>query len=311
MPMRLGVLGLGSVFWGPYASLIQKLDPGRQGRAGGRVRRRRRQAEGDATRFGIDTDLSGPEEMFDRDDVDAVLVLTSMNEHGDLALAGLEHGKHVLVEKPMATSLEQARTLVDAAAASDRLLVCAPHIVLSPTYQEMHAAGAGRRGRAAVPRPRALRLVRAVVGPVVLPAGRRLAVRPRRLQPDQPVRLLRLGEAGHRHGRHRHPGARGRGRGDEGAGRRQRPRRARLRRLAVRVDRVRVHDPEVPLPGHRAVRPRRRAADARRRLGSRGLRAVDATTAARGRSSARPTATGRGPTGCGTWSTAPSAASRR
>ena len=25
MPMRLGVLGLGSVFWGPYASLIQRL----------------------------------------------------------------------------------------------------------------------------------------------------------------------------------------------------------------------------------------------------------------------------------------------
>ena len=38
----------------------------------------------------------------------------------------------------MATSLEQARTLVDAANASDRLVVCAPHIVLSPTYQEMH-----------------------------------------------------------------------------------------------------------------------------------------------------------------------------
>ena len=27
---------------------------------------------------------------------------------------------------------------MDAAKASDRLLVCAPHIVLSPTYQEMH-----------------------------------------------------------------------------------------------------------------------------------------------------------------------------
>jgi predicted dehydrogenase len=38
----------------------------------------------------------------------------------------------------MATSLSQAATLVEAAAASDRHLICAPHIVLSPTYQEMH-----------------------------------------------------------------------------------------------------------------------------------------------------------------------------
>jgi predicted dehydrogenase len=136
--MRLGVLGLGSVFWGPYASLIQKLtlDGKAELVAGYDVDDGKRKAT--ATRFGIDTDLSGPEEMFERDDVDAVLVLTSMNEHGDLALAGLQHGKHVLVEKPMATSLEQAATLVEAAKTSDRLLVCAPHIVLSPTYQEMH-----------------------------------------------------------------------------------------------------------------------------------------------------------------------------
>ena len=138
MTMRLGVLGLGSVFWGPYASLIQRLtlDGKAELVAGYDVDADKRKAT--ATRFDIDTDLNGPEELLERDDIDAVLVLTSMNEHGDLALAALEHGKHVLVEKPMATSLEQARTLVDAANASDRLVVCAPHIVLSPTYQEMH-----------------------------------------------------------------------------------------------------------------------------------------------------------------------------
>ena len=138
MALRLGVLGLGSVFRGPYASLIQRLT--QEGRvelvAAYDVDAEKRKAT--ATRFGIDTDLSGPDELLDRDDVDAVLVLTSMNQHGDLALAGLERGKHVLVEKPMATSLSQAATLVEAAAASDRHLVCAPHIVLSPTYQEMH-----------------------------------------------------------------------------------------------------------------------------------------------------------------------------
>ena len=46
-----------------------------------------------------------------------------MNEHGSLALAALEAGKHVLVEKPMATSLEEARQLVELSRTSDGLLV--------------------------------------------------------------------------------------------------------------------------------------------------------------------------------------------
>ncbi|MFI5692273.1 Gfo/Idh/MocA family protein [Kribbella sp. NPDC051586] len=137
MTLNIGVLGLGSVFSGPYASLIGKLEQE------GRVRltagydpdpdKRSRAAE----RFGIDTSDTGPEEFLDRD-VDIVLVLTSMNQHGSLARAALAAGKHVLVEKPMATSLDEGRALLEAAAAAPGLLVCAPHIVLSPTYREMH-----------------------------------------------------------------------------------------------------------------------------------------------------------------------------
>src|SRR3954454_10419664 len=68
-------------------------------------------------------------------DVDVVLVLTSRNEHGRLARAALEAGKHVLVEKPVATSLAEAELVLAAAAESPGLLVCAPHILLSPTYR--------------------------------------------------------------------------------------------------------------------------------------------------------------------------------
>jgi predicted dehydrogenase len=67
--------------------------------------------------------------------VDIVLVLTSMSEHYRVARAGLEAGKHVLVEKPMATSLEEGAALLDVARDAPGLLVVAPHIVLSPTYR--------------------------------------------------------------------------------------------------------------------------------------------------------------------------------
>ena len=90
--------------------------------------------------YDLDPDLPGPEAVIGHDDVDVVLVLTSMNEHGPLARAALEAGKHVLVEKPMATSLEEAAGLLGLSGRSRGLLVCAPHILLSPTFRAIHAA---------------------------------------------------------------------------------------------------------------------------------------------------------------------------
>ena len=70
-------------------------------------------------------------------DVDLVLILTSMPEHAKLARAALSAGKHVLVEKPLATNLEKAKELVDLAKRSRGHLVCAPFTILSPTFQTM------------------------------------------------------------------------------------------------------------------------------------------------------------------------------
>jgi predicted dehydrogenase len=135
---RLGVLGLGSVFWTPYRTLIQRLA------AEGRVEFRAGFDPDPAKRkalagvMEVDVDIPDAESLFARDDIDAVLVLTSMLEHGRLATAALRAGKHVLVEKPMSTSLEDGRELLEAGRSGPGRLVCAPHIVLSPSYREMH-----------------------------------------------------------------------------------------------------------------------------------------------------------------------------
>jgi len=57
------------------------------------------------------------------DDVDAVVVATPPSTHVELALAALAADKHVLVEKPMATSTADARRLVDAAAGTSLTLM--------------------------------------------------------------------------------------------------------------------------------------------------------------------------------------------
>jgi predicted dehydrogenase len=141
--VRLGVLGCGSVFAGPYRGMIERL------RAAGRVDVRavfdvdERKRHGAAARYDVDPDLGSAAGVIEHGDVDAVLVLTSMNEHGPLAADALAAGKHVLVEKPMATSLEEARRLLELAEAGPGLLVCAPHILLSPTYRAVHASVRG------------------------------------------------------------------------------------------------------------------------------------------------------------------------
>ncbi|MGH3999895.1 MAG: Gfo/Idh/MocA family protein [Pseudonocardiaceae bacterium] len=50
--------------------------------------------------------------------VDAVVVATPPTAHAEVALRALRHGRHVLVEKPLATTVEDAQQLVDLAAAN-------------------------------------------------------------------------------------------------------------------------------------------------------------------------------------------------
>jgi len=139
MSVRLGVVGCGSVFWTPYMTLIERL--GGEGRVevtavyDSDEGKRRAAAE----RLGLTPDLPDDLAVPTHPEVDAVLVLTSMPEHARLTIAALEAGKHVLVEKPVATTLEDAERVLRAAQDAPGTLVCAPHILLSPTYRAMHA----------------------------------------------------------------------------------------------------------------------------------------------------------------------------
>lgn len=71
------------------------------------------------------------------DQVDAVSITTPTPTHFDLAMRCIERGVHVLVEKPITHSLEQARQLVAAAEASG-LVVQVGHIErFNPAYREL------------------------------------------------------------------------------------------------------------------------------------------------------------------------------
>jgi predicted dehydrogenase len=55
-------------------------------------------------------------EVIARDDIDLVDIVTPGDSHAEIAIAALEAGKHVLCEKPLANTVDEAEAMADAAA---------------------------------------------------------------------------------------------------------------------------------------------------------------------------------------------------
>ncbi|HEX2773273.1 MAG TPA: Gfo/Idh/MocA family oxidoreductase [Micromonosporaceae bacterium] len=68
-----------------------------------------------ATRLGWDGYSTDWRELIRRDDIDIVDICTPGDSHADIAIAALAAGKHVLCEKPLANSVDEARAMVAAA----------------------------------------------------------------------------------------------------------------------------------------------------------------------------------------------------
>lgn len=62
------------------------------------------------------------DQLWEIDDLDAVVVATHLQLHHPFVIAALKRGLHVLCEKPLAATLEQCQQMVDCAEHEDRLL---------------------------------------------------------------------------------------------------------------------------------------------------------------------------------------------
>ena len=87
-------------------------------------------------------------DLLDDPRLDAICIVTPMETHYDLALQALSAGRHVLVEKPLATSVAQARRLVDEAERRGLVLAAGHLFVYHPAIERLHAElEAGTFGR--------------------------------------------------------------------------------------------------------------------------------------------------------------------
>jgi phthalate 4,5-cis-dihydrodiol dehydrogenase len=140
--LRLGVAGLGRAFTlmlptltaHPRVQLVAAADP----RAEARDRF--------AADFGARA-YESVEALCSDAGVDAVYVATPHQHHAAHAIAAASNGKHVLVEKPMAISLEEAHAMVEAArAAGVHLVVGHSHSFDAPIARAREIIASGELG---------------------------------------------------------------------------------------------------------------------------------------------------------------------
>ena len=108
-----------------------------------------------ADRLGWDAYTTDWRELVVRDDIDVIDVCTPGDSHAEITLAALAAGKHVMCEKPLANTVDEARAMVRAAQAAGVRVLCGFNYRRVPAAALMRQlVAAGRVG--------AIRHVRAV-----------------------------------------------------------------------------------------------------------------------------------------------------
>jgi len=131
--IRIGVIGYG--YWGP--NLVRNFSD----QADATVtmvcdQRQERLAEAERRYPGVRV-TTDPFALIANPAVDAVAVATPVGLHYELAMAALRAGKHVLVEKPMASSSDEASRLIDEAARRQAVLMVDHTFVYTAAVQKM------------------------------------------------------------------------------------------------------------------------------------------------------------------------------
>jgi predicted dehydrogenase len=67
-----------------------------------------------ADKYRVDKYYSDAQKMYDSEEIDAVLVLTSHAQHEAPTVQAAENGKHILVEKPMGVTIDQCEHMISA-----------------------------------------------------------------------------------------------------------------------------------------------------------------------------------------------------
>jgi predicted dehydrogenase len=99
-----------------------------------------------AKKYGFRFCATDNEEILKDKEINAVVIATRHNLHAELTMRALASGKHVFVEKPLATNEEELARLVEVANNSDKLVMVGFNRRFAPLVVEAKKAFAGHAG---------------------------------------------------------------------------------------------------------------------------------------------------------------------
>jgi len=141
--LRIGVIGAG-IMGQQYVRIYQDHPYAEVTVVGAR---RLERAQEVATRFGVARATDDWRTITESPEIDAVCIALPDDQHFAATRSALEHGKHVLIEKPMTTDLREADELVGIAERSGKVAqVAFNHRWLAPYHQGKVAIAAGEIG---------------------------------------------------------------------------------------------------------------------------------------------------------------------
>jgi predicted dehydrogenase len=120
--LRVGLLGVGAIAQVVHLPVLAQLDNVELSAVCDVDEPRARAI---ATRFGIPNVHRNDDDVFRSDDLDALIICSPSHLHEAQAIAGLQAGKHVLVEKPLALTPEAAQRVLDTAEQTGRTVMIA------------------------------------------------------------------------------------------------------------------------------------------------------------------------------------------
>jgi predicted dehydrogenase len=99
-------------------------------------------------KFGVSNLYTDYHEMLADPELEAVSITTMWDQHTEPALAALKAGKHVFLEKPMASTVADSQAIVDAANASDAYFMVGHIVRFNPRYAAVkREIAAGKIGK--------------------------------------------------------------------------------------------------------------------------------------------------------------------
>jgi predicted dehydrogenase len=99
-------------------------------------------------KFGVQKLYADYHDMLADPDIDAVSICTMWDQHTEPAIAALKAGKHVFLEKPIASTVEDSHSIVEASRTSKGILFIGHVVRFNPRFRmAKQAIDAGRIGR--------------------------------------------------------------------------------------------------------------------------------------------------------------------